>query len=297
MVAVSDMGEIRSPGSRHNAEIYKFPHGVHILIFSTQPYWNKAAQTYDQEFTDTLVGRLERDAVWEELGRVFHAGQRILELNCGTGVDALRLAKNGVRVLACDIAPGMIAVARQRLGFAALAAMVDLKVLATEEIAVLRDEGPFDGAFSNFAGLNMVQDLSGVARNVAALLKPHAQALLCISGRIAPWEIAWYLAHADPRRAVQRFKPGGVERVVDGVRVNAHYPSVRSIVRMFAPEFRLRSSRGIGISLPPAYSEPWARRFPRFFEGLAGTDRWLGRIPGMSALAGHALLQFERVGE
>lgn len=262
----------------------------------TQPYWNKAAETYDQEFTDTLLGRWERDAVWEELGHVFRAGQRILELNCGTGVDAVHLAENGVRVLACDIAPGMIAVARHRLNAHLLVDMVDLRVLPTEEIAALRDEGPFEGAFSNFAGLNMVPDIPSVARNLAALLKPGAPALLCLSGRIAPWDIAWYLAHGELSKAFQRFKSGGVERLVDGVKLNAHYPSIGKMVRMFAPEFRLRSCRGIGISLPPAYSEPWARRYPRFFQGLAKADGWLGRVPGLRALAGHVLLRFERAG-
>jgi SAM-dependent methyltransferase len=266
-----------------------------MAMLHTQPYWNKAAEAYDQEFTETLVGRAERALVWEELGRVFHAGQRILELNCGTGVDALRLAESGVRVLACDLAPGMIAVARHRLNESAIADKVDLRVLPIEEIATLEDEGPFDGAFSNFAGLNMVRDLTGVARDLAILLKPGAQALLCLSGRIAPWDIVWYLAHGDPSRAFQRFKSEGVERFVDGVRVHAHYPSIRKMVRIFAPEFRLRSCRGIGISLPPYYSEPWARRHPRFLDGLASADRWLGRIPGLRALAGHVLLRFERV--
>jgi len=260
-----------------------------------QTYWNKAAETYDQEFTDTLVGRAERDMVWEELGRAFRSGQRILELNCGTGVDAVHLAETGVRVLACDIAPGMIAMARRRLNASALADMVDLRVLPTEDIAALRDEGPFDGAFSNFAGLNMVRDLCCVARDLAALLKPGAHVLLCMAGRIAPWEITWYLAHGDLGRAFQRFRPGGVVRLVDGVRINAYYPSISTMVRTFAPEFRLRSCRGIGISLPPAYAEPWARRFPRVFEGLAGADRWLSRVPGLRALAGHVLLRFERV--
>jgi SAM-dependent methyltransferase len=262
----------------------------------TQPYWNKAAEVYDQEFTDTLVGRAERALVWEEIGRVFRAGQRILELNCGTGMDALHLAESGVRVLACDLAPGMIAMARRRLNVSALADWVDLRVLPTEEIAALKDEGPFDGAFSNFAGLNMVRNLSGVARDLATLLNPGAQVLLCLAGRVAPWDIAWSLAHGDLSRAFQRFKSEGVERLVEGVRVNTHFPSIGKMVRIFAPEFRLRSCRGIGISLPPSYSEPWARRHPRLFDGLASADRWLGRLPGLRALAGHVLLRFERVG-
>ena len=39
----------------------------------------------------------------------FTPGQSILEINCGTGIDALHLASRGVRVDAFDAAPGMIA--------------------------------------------------------------------------------------------------------------------------------------------------------------------------------------------
>jgi 2-polyprenyl-3-methyl-5-hydroxy-6-metoxy-1,4-benzoquinol methylase len=268
-----------------------------MLTGSTQPYWDKAAETYDQVFTHTLIGRAEREAVWQELGRIFHSGQRILELNCGTGVDAAHLAESGVRVLACDIAPRMIEVARQRVSSTGLGQLIDFRVLPTEEIAALGNEGPFDGAFSNFAGLNHVEDLSAVARYLAHLLKPGARVLLCMLGRVAPWEIAWYLAHGHPAKAIERFKRDGtIHRHPDKVTLKAHYPSVGAIVRMFTPEFRLREWKGIGVILPPPYMESWARRFPKVLDRLASTDRWLGRFPVLRGMAGHILFHFERVG-
>jgi ubiquinone/menaquinone biosynthesis C-methylase UbiE len=263
----------------------------------TQAYFDKAAETYDETFTNTVIGRAERDAVWEELGRVFHSGQRILELNCGTAVDAMHLAESGVRVLACDIAPRMIDIARQRLSSTQLGHLIDLRVLATEDIAVLSDEGPFDGAFSNFAGLNCVEDLSAVARNLARLVKAGAQVLLCVSNHFVPLEIAWHLAHGRPRRAMRRFKHSGtVGHITDDGKVVVHYPTVERFARLFAPDFELRRWRGIGVTMPPAYFEPWARRFPKAFEWLAKTDLWVGRLPGLRRMAGHVLLQFERLG-
>lgn len=264
---------------------------------STQPYWDKTAETYDQVFTHTLIGQAERNAVWQELGRVFHSGQRILELNCGTGVDAARLAQSGVRVLACDIAPRMIEVARQRVSSTGLGQLIDFRVLPTEQIAVLGDEGPFDGAFSNFAGLNHVEDLAAVARNLAQLLRPGARVLLCMLGRFAAWEIARCLAHGHPGKAIERFKHGGtIHRHADNVTLKAHYPSVGAMVRMFTPEFRLREWKGVGIILPPPYMESWARRFPKVLDPVAIADRWLGRCPLLRGMAGHVLFHFERVG-
>jgi ubiquinone/menaquinone biosynthesis C-methylase UbiE len=261
-----------------------------------QAYFDEVAETYDQAFTHTVIGRAERDAVWEDLGRVFHSGQRILELNCGTGMDATHLADRGVRVLACDISPRMIDIACRRLSSSRLGRLVDFRVLATEDIAALSDESPFDGAFSNFAGLNCVEDLPAVARNLARLVKARAQVLLCVSGHFVPLEIAWHLAHGRPRRAMRRFTHRGtVGHTTDDGKAIVHYPTVETFARLFAPDFQLRRWRGIGVTMPPAYFELWARRLPKAFEWLARTDRWAGRLPGLRRMAGHVLLQFERV--
>jgi ubiquinone/menaquinone biosynthesis C-methylase UbiE len=63
------------------------------------------ADTYDQTFTFSQIGRAQREAVTREMDRVFRPGGRVLEINCGTGVDAVCLASRGVEVLACDAAP------------------------------------------------------------------------------------------------------------------------------------------------------------------------------------------------
>ena len=53
-------------------------------------------------FTESRLGELLRQAVWRRLDDVFRPGDRVLELDCGTGEDAVHLARRGVRVLATD---------------------------------------------------------------------------------------------------------------------------------------------------------------------------------------------------
>src|SRR5439155_21111480 len=147
---------------------------------------------YDETFTRSLTGRAQRCAVWRELVRAFRPGQKVLEINCGTGVDAVHLAGRGVRVLACDSSPRMIEVARRRLASpgSALRAPVEFEVLATEEIRTLEAPGQpqFDGVLSNFAGLNCVEDLSQAACDLARLLRPGSPAVLCFFGPVRAWE-------------------------------------------------------------------------------------------------------------
>jgi len=47
--------------------------------------FDTVAEDYDRIFTNSAIGRAQRDAVWEVARTVFSPGSRILELNCGTG--------------------------------------------------------------------------------------------------------------------------------------------------------------------------------------------------------------------
>src|SRR5262249_5643784 len=152
--------------------------------FRPAPF-DAVADTYDETFTMSRIGRAQRSAVTRELDRVFCPGQRILELNCGTGVDAIHLASRGVEVTACDSSPRMIAIARHKAARAWLNVPPDFHVLETEEIGTLSDTSQpagFDGAYSNFAGLNCVEDLRSVSSDLARLLRPGAKAVLCLFG-------------------------------------------------------------------------------------------------------------------
>lgn len=259
----------------------------------TRAYWDVAADSYARDFTTTLIGQKLRAAIWRDLDRAFSPGQRVLELSCGTGLDAVYLAQNGISVLACDISGRMVEKARQHAKDENLGDSIEFRVLATEEIGML-DEGPFDGVFSNFSGLNCVEDLAQVRQNLAGLLKPGAPAVLCMLGRFVPWEILWFLMHGDTGKAMRRLRVNGCCDA-DASALKVHYYSRPGIVRSFAPEFRLCRWKGLGIALPPSYMENWARRFPKVTSALDGADRLLGSLQGFRNMADFVLLEFERV--
>jgi SAM-dependent methyltransferase len=238
------------------------------------------AAAYDDAFTRSAIGTLQRRAVWRRLDAAFSAGDRVLELGCGTGEDAVHLARRGISVLATDAAAGMVEAARQS---------VEVRQLALEELSRLED-GPFAGAFSNFGGFNCVRDLSGPACALAALLPPGARLLLCVMGPLVPWEWTWYGLRGEPGRALRRLRPGGA--VWRGLAI--HYPPIGRVKRAFAPAFRARRVAAVGALLPPSYAEPWAARHPGL---LARLDRWERRwetLPPLPWLADHYLLELER---
>jgi SAM-dependent methyltransferase len=270
--------------------------GVEHTQFFPAPF-DAVADNYDEIFTVSKIGQAQRASVWKELEKAFHSQDRVLELGCGTGVDARFLARQGATVFACDSSSQMISAARRNIQKLAstVTGSVHLHLLGIEEISSLREQGPFDGAFSNFGALNCVEDLRSLAIDLATLLRPGASALLCLMGPCCAWEIAWYLVEGRPRKAFRRLRRGGVTaRLADQATVRVHYPGVRALARIFFPEFRLKSVKGVGVTVPPSYGEPWAVRFPRLFDFCLRADSALGRCPGVRIFADHILLRFER---
>jgi SAM-dependent methyltransferase len=259
---------------------------------SVQAYWDSAAGTYHRDFSGTLTGQANRRAVWRALDRAFEPGHRVLELNCGTGIDAVHLAARGIHVLACDISPRMVELARRLASDANLSHLVEFRVLENENIGTLAKEGPFDGGFSSFSGLNCVEDFPGVGRALALLLPRGARFIAGMTGRLVPWEIAWFLAHGRPGKALRRLRRDNPDFNAGPVPVRIY--SVGEIASIFAPGFRLKQWEGIGIAVPPSYMEHWARRFPRTTRALAAVDWQIGCIPLFRSLADAVLLEFER---
>jgi ubiquinone/menaquinone biosynthesis C-methylase UbiE len=268
---------------------------------ATQPQiypapFDAIAARYDETFTSSKIGQAQRASVWSELAKTFRPGDRALEIGCGTGIDASFLAARGVQVVACDSSSQMIAVATRRILENGQQELVRPLVLRAEGIATLPSDELFDGAFSNFGALNCVEDLQQFVRDLARLLKPGATALLCWMGPCCLWEMAWYLTHGNAGKAFRRMnnEEGVTARIADGAFVRVHYPSVRLLARTFGPEFRMQSFKGIGVAVPPSYLEELAQRHPRLLQLCERADSWMGRCPGIRALADHVLLRFQR---
>jgi 2-polyprenyl-3-methyl-5-hydroxy-6-metoxy-1,4-benzoquinol methylase len=253
------------------------------------------AQNYDATFTESMIGRAQRNVVWDVLQKAFREGDRVLELNCGTGEDALFLTNRGVSVLGCDASARMIEVAERRKSVEAPGSSLEFRVLRNEDVGTLRPATRFDGVVSNFSGLNCVADPSQVARKLTHLVKPGATMLICISTRICLWEIAWYAVRGNFKKAFRRFR-GAMLAHLGEIAVPVWYPTVSAMRRSFAPWFRLRSFRAVGLFVPPSYVEPWVRKHKSVLARLETMDRIFAAWPVLRGMGDHVLLEFERTG-
>jgi len=236
------------------------------------------AARYDELWTNTTAGRLQRDAVWRRLALYFRAGEHILDLGCGTGEDALHLEQAGVRVSAFDASPAMVRVARER-GVAANA-------LALEDLDKV--DGAFDGALSNFGAINCVAEPHKLRAPLARLIRPRGFLALCTIGRFCLWETGHFLMRGELRKATRRWSGASTSASLN---LQVFYPTTGRLRKIFAPDFTLIESTGIGIFVPPSYGDTLSNTTLSKF---AAADRRIAHLPGVRALADHRLLIFKR---
>ena len=255
------------------------------------PVFDQLAADYDRVFTDTPLGRHVRGAVWRRLDARFEAGDRVLEVNCGTGVDACHMARRGVRVTATDVSPAMVEATSRR---AAASGMEHLVAAHTLDLDRLEDSAAdlagYDGLVSNFGGLNCVSDLRATLAALARVLRPGGIAVLGIMGPVVPWEWAWQVRRGRPGAAVRRLRPGGAHWRGFTIR----YPSPAALARAACPLFTVERLSGVGVLLPPPDAEPWAARHPRLIEMLAAAERRLDGVGAAAWLADHYVVELRR---
>ncbi len=258
--------------------------------------FDAVAGRYDHAFTHTPLGQWLREAVWEHVQAAFRPGDHILDLGCGTGEDAVWLAKRGVRVLATDASPAMLRVTRAKAEAAGVGDLVDVAPFDLDRLAPalpLPPTGCFDGALSNFGALNCLADRRPVAEFLARLVRPAGRVVLVLMGPLCPWELLWHLGRGQVCTAFRRQRSGAEARV-GPARVRVWYPSPLRLRREFAPHFRPAWSAGIGVVLPPSYLGHLVKRWPRLFSALAVLDRRLGALFPWTWLNDHYLIVFER---
>jgi ubiquinone/menaquinone biosynthesis C-methylase UbiE len=236
------------------------------------------AARYDATFTGTVLGRALRELVWSRLDDAFRSCRRLIELGCGTGEDALRLARRGTRVVAIDASPAMIEVAREKALSGGCADRIEFHCAAMEDFVVALEERSFDGVLSNFGAVNCIRDLPALVAGVARALAPGGRLLWVIMGKHVPWEWVWYLLRGRWRKAWRRLTPGGA----NWRGVTIFYPAPGDMARLLSPLFTVDRVSPLGFALPPSYAAAWLERSPR---AVALLGRLEGRVQNCSALA------------
>ncbi len=179
--------------------------------------WQEQAEWYDRllgETGDDLYGSLLLPKVCERLGA--KPGERVLDICCGQGVLARRLAAAGTKVVGIDAAPALVDKARARGGQLERYAVGDARKLG--EVV---NDGPYDHA----AMVMALQDLDAmhlVIQGAAALVRRGGRIVIALTHPCfrQPKRSSWVVddrsgvryrrldSYLSPHTAVIRTHPG-----------------------------------------------------------------------------------------
>jgi ubiquinone/menaquinone biosynthesis C-methylase UbiE len=232
--------------------------------------FSRTAEKYDAFAQDHPHLTRMRDKVYAHLMKHVLRGAHILELNAGTGTDAVQLAQRGYRVHATDIAPGMLERLREKVDQLELQDRVTV-----EERSFLALDGtpgaPFDAVFSNLGGLNCVPDLRPIIEQLPTVLKSGGTVTWVLMPHLCLWEVA-EIFRGNISLAFRRFSRGSVRASLEGLSFEVYYFSPRQVLNWFGTDFELLALEGLSVLTPTAESKNFARRYPRLYHALSWVD-------------------------
>ena len=263
-------------------------------LADTQRAFDEIAAGYDGPLGNNTLVQAIRARTLAAVTRSVPRGAALLDLGCGTGLDAVALGRQGYRVTAIDWSANMVRQAQERASRAGNRAMIAAHQIGIQELGRL-PAGTFDGAYSNLGALNCVPDLGSAAVTIAARLRPGGVLIASVIGRVCPWELAIYARKRDWRRAAARWSKKPVPVPLSGRTVWTRYYSpseFRSTVA--AAGFSLRSLRTLGLLVPPPYALAFADRHHRLVARLQVIEDRIAGWPGVRGWGDHFLVVMER---
>lgn len=261
-------------------------------LLDTQRAFDSVAADYDGPRGNNALIQRMRQTLWDTVVGELGTGSRLLDIGCGTGIDAAEFARRGYEVTATDWSPSMVARTLSRADDPALEGRLHARHLGVQELNRL--DGSFDGIYSNFGPLNCAPDLDDLANQCARLLRPGGVMVFSVMGRLCPWEAVHYALRGRFRRALVRGARGATAVGMNRHTIWTKYYLPREFYRPFAGQFRLSAYSALSLFMPPPYMVDRYERRPDWYERLGRLDDRFGKLPLLRDMGDHFLIVMHR---
>lgn len=228
---------------------------------------------YDEYEEENQILKWMREQVRKHALSFLNPGDKILELNGGTGLDAIFFAHNDIFVHSTDISQGMIEQIRKKVNDHNLSHKITFEQCSYTELNKIKNS-KFDFIFSNFGGLNCLSDLGEVTKFFPELLRDKGRVCLVIMPRVCPWELAMALK-AKFKFAFRRLRASGAIANLEGVQFPTYYFNSKDIIRALGQNFDLVKLEGLAVFTPIPQMENFPKKFPRLTRFLNKFDESL----------------------
>ncbi len=242
--------------------------------------FSKQAPVFDGLYNADTIIQYKRKRVRDHVEQFILPQSQVLELNAGTGEDAVYFAGKNHQVHTTDISSGMQAVLTNKIKERQLEDKVSYELCSFTELDTLQNQGPYDYIFSNFAGLNCTGRLEKVLDSFQFLLRPGGFVTLVVLPKFCLWEFL-LLFKGKFKTAFRRFSGRkGTRAHIEGAHFRCWYYNPAFIRRRLKNSFSVKSLEGLCTIVPPSYIENFAVKHPVLFHSLEKKEnRWKSKWP------------------
>jgi len=234
----------------------------------TADAFSKQSGIFDELYRHNTIVSYKRERIRAHVSQYLKAGSSILELNSGTGEDAIFFAQQGHHIHATDISPGMQSELRKKAEHAGLNNQISTEWCSFTQLSHLQDRGPYDLIFSNFAGLNCTDKLEQVLLSLSPLLKHGGVATLVLLPKFCLWETL-LLFKGKFKTATRRFfSSKGTKAHIKGTYFKCWYYNPSFVVNTLKDSFDVLNIEGLCTIVPPSYIEGFAEKHPAVYRFL-----------------------------
>lgn len=255
--------------------------------------FDDAAEGYDEAFTHSLIGSAQRREVWRYLLKALGKRPlRVLEINCGTGEDAIKMAEMGHDILATDLSHEMIRQAKLKVG--SEKRNLSFKVCDMNDLKDLEKEITFDLILSNFGGLNCLspEEIVGLQEQLNKILSPHGKLVWVVMPKYPLIEMIKMGLKFD-FKSIRR-KENSLEVNVNGNKVTTWYYGPAELLNLLKKNFRLEKLKPIGLFIPPSYMNKWVQKHRNVFRIMTFLESWVARWSWQAGFSDHYYLEMTR---
>ncbi len=250
--------------------------------------FSRQSSSFDDIEENNEILQWMRMQIHAHCSRHFNPGDHILELNCGTGIDAVFFAEQGMKVHATDLSDGMLGELKKKIEENNFQDKISVQQCSFTELQKI-EKNNFDHIFSDFGGLNCVKEIDKVIASFKPLLKPGGTATLVIMPPVCPWETLLALK-GNFKTAFRRFNKNGAESHLEGERFLSYYFTSSTIISDFGKEYEVMELQGLGSFVPPSYLDSFPRKQPGLFKRLKFLDEKLCHTFPFNRWADHFIL-------
>jgi ubiquinone/menaquinone biosynthesis C-methylase UbiE len=245
--------------------------------------FDKQSSVFDEVYSRDKIIQYKRNRVRKHVNALLHPQSKILELNAGTGEDAIYFASHGHTVHATDISAGMQKTLIQKLNSNHAGINVTTEICSFTQLENLKNKGPFDLIFSNFAGLNCTNQLDKVMASFSSLLKPGGMVTIVILPKFCLWETLLVFKGKFKTSFRRFFSSQGRKTHIEGEYFLCWYYNPSTIKKYLRSEFEILQIEGLCTLVPPSYIENFGDKYPKAFNFLKKLEnRWRTKWPWRS---------------